>query len=271
MDKLMTTAPITISLAPNKNIPVHVYGNGPNLLIAFHGYDYDGQVFQTWAEELGEHYTICAPDLPFHGQAEWDEKAFTPSHIVQIIRAIAENQKQDRFTLAGHSMGARLLVCTASELASSVDRYILLAPAGIGSFDRVLPLWAQRVLEFALSWPKWLELGVNIGYRLGWVNNFRRRYAEVQLYPADKRNRLFRVYNSLVQLQTSRRDRVQHWQQNPVDTLVVLAEDDRFVPNAKIRAYFAKVPKVSWREVRGNHDLVNKLTAAVVRDAIQKS
>ncbi len=267
---LMTSSPFTIHLEDQKQIPVHVYGSGEQLLIAFHGYDYDGQVFKAWAEDLGGIYTICAPDLPFHGGARWDESKFSPKQMVDLIRAIAKHQGEERFSLSGHSMGARILVCTATELAQDVDRFVFLAPAGIGSFDRVLPLWAQRVLEFALAWPKWLELGVNIGYRLGWVNNFRKRYAEVQLYPADKRNRLFRVYNSLVHLRTSRPDRIQYWKQNEVDTLVVLAEADRFVPNPKIRAYFARVPRIDWREVSGNHDLVNTLTAAVVRDAVQK-
>lgn len=265
----MTTVPFIIRLEDTKRIPVHVYGRGKQLLIALHGYDYDGQVFRAWAEKLGDTFTICAPDLPFHGDASWDEAFFSPAQMVDLIRAIAKHQGQERFSLAGHSWGARILVCTATDLASSVDQYILLAPAGIGSFDRVPPLWVQRALEFALSWPKWLEVAVNIGHRLGWVSNFRRRYAEVQLYPAEKRNRLFRVYNSLVHLRTSRPDRIRHWQQNEVETLIILAKDDRFVPNLKIRAYFAKMPRVSWCEVGGNHDLVNKLTAAVVHDAIQ--
>ena len=258
-----------LQLEQGKQLSVHTYGRGAQLLIALHGFDYDGAIFQSWEEELGEHYTICAPDLPFHGETEWDERWFTPSHLIEIIRSIAQHQQAERFTLAGHSFGARLLLCTAPDLWQSVERYIFLAPAGIGSFDRVLPLWMQSTLEWALRKPIWLEGLVNLGSRLGIVSNFHRRYAEVQLYPADKRFRLFRTYNSLVNLRTSRPDRVRHWQNNQVQTMILLAAQDRFVPNASIKDYFADVDKVSWHELPGSHDLVHQASAQLIRAAIQ--
>ena len=258
-----------IQLEEGKQIPVHVYGQGDQLLIAIHGYDYDGTVYQHWAAQLGERYTICAPDLPFHGNAKWDGHQFTPRHIIAVIRAIAQHQAAHTFTLAGHSLGARILLCTAPDLWQSVDQYIFLAPAGIGSFDRVLPRWMQSIAEGALAWPAWLKKLVNLGSRLGLVSNFHRRYAEVQLYPPAKRNRLFRTYNSLVHLRTSRPDRVQYWQKNTVKTLIVLATQDRFVPNDRIRAYFTNVPEVRWQQLPGGHDLVHEASAKAIRAEVQ--
>ncbi|MEL6832591.1 MAG: alpha/beta hydrolase [Bacteroidota bacterium] len=258
-----------IQLEQGKQIPVHVFGHGKQLLIAIHGYDYDGTVYQSWATQLGEQYTICAPDLPFHGETQWDERQFTPPQIVALIRAIAEHQKATSFTLAGHSLGARILLCTAPGLWQSVDQYIFLAPAGIGSFDRVIPRWMQSIVEGALARPFWLKTLVNLGARLGIVSNFRRRYAEVQLYPPGKRFRLFRTYNSLVHLRTSRPDRVAYWKQNTVKTQILLATQDRFVPNERIKAYFASVPEVSWQQLPGGHDLVHEASAKAILAAVQ--
>ena len=262
-------ASFKIQLDQGKQIPVHVYGQGERLLIGIHGYDYDGTVFQSWAATLGEHYTICAPDLPFHGYAQWDERQFKPQQIVALIQTIAEHQQQKTYTLAGHSLGARILVCTAPALWQSVEQYVFLAPAGIGSFDRVPSRWMQSIAEGALAWPFWLKALVNLGSRLGVVSNFHRRYAEVQLYPPSKRFRLFRTFNSLVNLRTTRRDRVQYWQRNSVKTLIILAEHDRFVPNSSIKAYFERVPEASWQQVAGGHDLVHKASAKVIRAEVQ--
>jgi len=249
---------------------VHVccYGDGPQLLIALHGYDYDGGVFGSWADTLGDQYTLCAPDLPFHGQTSWSDTEFHPKTIEGIITAIAHHEGASTFHLAGHSLGARLLVCTGSDWVGKVKQFILLAPAGIGSFDRVPPLWMQRVAEKALTWPTWLRLLVNLGARLNLVSNFHRRYAEVQLYPADKRNLLFRTYNSLRHLRTTRPDRKLFWEQTTIPTLVVLAEQDRFVPNGAIKTYFSKNKNIHLVEIVGNHDLVNEKTARVLLEQL---
>lgn len=249
---------------PGQQVHVCCYGDGPQLLIALHGYDYDGSVFASWASTLGDQYTICAPDLPFHGQTSWRGKEFRPEVIEEIITAIAKHEGAATFHLAGHSLGGRLLVCTGNTWVGKVAQFILLAPAGIGSFDRVPPLWMQRIAEKALIWPVWLKFLVDLGARLNLVSNFRRRYAEVQLYPADKRNLLFRTYNSLRHLRTTRADRKQFWKQTTIPTLVVLAEQDRFVPNGAVRAYFSKNKNIHLVEMEGNHDLVNEKTARVL-------
>lgn len=239
-------------------------------MIALHGFDYDSGVFASWEALLGEHYTICAPDLPFHGNAEWDEHKFSDEDMVQLIQAIAKKWQCSSITLVGHSLGARILVCVAKDLTDLVERFIFLAPAGIGAFDRVVPLWGQRLLEWALQRPIWLRFGVNIGHRIGLVSNFHRRYAEVQLYPPKQRNRLFRTYNSLLHFSTSRADRLSYWKDNKITTLVILAEQDRFVPNPKIQEYFMGIPHVRLEMISGNHNLVNTATAQFIRVAIQK-
>lgn len=253
--------------------PVYVrtYGKGKELLIAFHGYDYDGSVFASWAEGLGDQYTICAPDLPFHGQTAWAKSEFTPDDIQQIIAGVLQRQSVTRYSLVGHSLGARLIVCNANAWAEQVEQFILLAPAGIGSFDRVPPLWVQQLIEKTLAWPAWLAFFVNLGHRLGLVSNFRKRYAEVQLYPVEKRTQLFRVYNSLRHLRTSQASCKHFWQSTSTATLVILAEQDRFVPNVAIRNYFAKNKEIALLEIASNHDLVNAKTAELVRENIQIS
>ena len=249
---------------PGRQVHVCSYGSGPKLMIALHGYDYDASVFASWATVLGDQYTICAPDLPFHGQTSWKGSEFHPKDIEEAIAAIAQHEGHATFHLAGHSLGARLIVCTGNTWTEKVEQFILLAPAGIGSFDRVPPLLMQRIAEWALNWPAWLRFFVNLGARLNLVSNFHRRYAEVQLYPSDKRNLLFRTYNSLRHLRTSRSDRKLFWAKTTIPTLLVLAEQDRFVPNKAIRVYFSKNNNIKIVDTPGNHDLVNEKTAKVL-------
>ncbi|PSR14263.1 MAG: hypothetical protein DA408_00905 [Bacteroidetes bacterium] len=260
------TSITTFSLPVSKGtILVHTYGSGPKLLIALHGYDYDGQVFADWAAPLGSRYTICAPDLPFHGGSEWWAPEFKPADWVEIISGIAAQQGKTRYSLVGHSLGGRIIVCTAAILSEQIEQAVLLAPAGIGAFDQVAPLVVQQLAERATGWTRGLQFLVTLGARLGWVSTFHRRYAEAQLYPPDKRYRLFRTYNSIRNFRTTAAPTLQFWQATTLPTLIVLGSNDRFVPNPKIRAYFAANPACTVVEIVGTHDLVNATTAQLLK------
>ncbi|MEZ4985266.1 MAG: hypothetical protein R2795_09555 [Saprospiraceae bacterium] len=64
-------------------VAAHVWGRGPALLIALHGFALPADEFATWVPLLGNRYTICAPDLPFHGQTVWRKPFFTPTDMLK--------------------------------------------------------------------------------------------------------------------------------------------------------------------------------------------
>ncbi|MEM9931528.1 MAG: alpha/beta hydrolase [Bacteroidota bacterium] len=251
-------------------LEVFRYGNGPKVVLALPGFDYDARVFGTWEAVLGEDFTIYAIQLPFHGGSRWNKRSFQPIDWQEVFTTLADQVGAECFHLAGHSLGGRIVVCCAPELQDRIDQVWLLAPAGIGAFDRVLPIWFQRVAETALKWPGWLRFFVNLGSKIGLVSNFHRRYAEVQLYPADKRNRLFRVYNSIAYFRTGTATLRRFWSTDHMPTILLVARQDRFVPTEKIKAYFSAAPKVITREIDGTHHLVTASSAALIKAAQEK-
>ena len=65
-----------------------------------------------------------------------NKRTFNRADILALILAIAKREQADHFTLAGFSMGGRFSVCLGKNLKKQVNHYILLAPAGIGSYDQ---------------------------------------------------------------------------------------------------------------------------------------
>ncbi|MEM1216304.1 MAG: alpha/beta hydrolase [Bacteroidota bacterium] len=248
----------------NGRIPVRRYGEGPQLVIALHGFTYQGNVFQNWATELGENYTVCAPDLPFHGAAEWQKKQVTAEETLALISAIAKKENQVKFWLLGHSMGARFIVCLAHHLAHQLLGTILLAPAGIGSYDRVPSLAVQRVAEAALTWPGWFKWLVLLGHKVGLISNFHRRYAEVQLFPTQSRWQLFRVFNALRYFATSTPKRQAFWTKTSLPTYVLLGKKDRLIPAEKVADYFANTQNLTLAYTNDGHELVTAASARLV-------
>ena len=55
----------------DQNLHYLQYGNGPRLLLAFHGYGHDATSFEVLIPFLQERYTILCIDLPHHGQTDW--------------------------------------------------------------------------------------------------------------------------------------------------------------------------------------------------------
>ena len=248
----------------NGTIPVFRQGNGSELLIVLHGFESNNQAFNSWGSVLNEQFTICTPDLPFHGQSNWRSLIFKRADILELILAIAEKEKAKYFTLAGFSMGGRFIVCLGEELKDKINRFILLAPAGIGSYDKVQPLYIQRLLEWLLQWPVWFKWGVGVFHRFGWISNFQKRYAEVQIFPKDKRYRLFRVFNSVLDFSTSIPSLINFWKKTNIPILIILGTRDRMIPNDKVKTYFANANNCTIIEVNAKHYLETAEVARIV-------
>ena len=67
------------------------FGNGPEILFAFHGFDNDANDFRIFEKAFGERYTIVAVNLFFHGKSD------TPTHHAEdeFTRAILGTSKFD--------------------------------------------------------------------------------------------------------------------------------------------------------------------------------
>jgi pimeloyl-ACP methyl ester carboxylesterase len=253
---------------PHGEIAVHAYGRGPKTMIALHGFDDSGTSFQKWEDTYGDAYTIYAPDLPFHGRSQWKKKQINQADACAIVNSILLAIKQTNYTLVGHSFGGRLILCATPDVEHEPQQVILLAPAGIGNYNKVIPIGLQKLTEMSLRRPGWLRLVVKLGGQLGLLSKFHQRYAEAQLYPPKQRYRLFRVFNSARAFPTNTRRIKNFWHRSSIACLVVVAEKDRLVPSEKIKRFFAPMPGVEVLEVIGSHDLINERIALLVKEKL---
>jgi pimeloyl-ACP methyl ester carboxylesterase len=122
-----------------KHGPFHweylVFGNGPELLLAFHGFDNNADDFRLFEPLLGQQYTIVAVNLFYHGRsyAEGapDQLQFRREDLQALITQLLERFPHARFSLLGFSLGGRICLELVSLFAGRVDRLILLAPDGL--------------------------------------------------------------------------------------------------------------------------------------------
>src|SRR5215831_1773373 len=119
----------------NSEIGYHVFGNGPTPIVCFHGYGEDGESFLFLEKYLGDQFSFIAPDLPFHGRTNWQEKNFSKQDLMAIIKELFIindfDYKSCRISLLAFSLGGRIALNVYELMPSSINRVVLMAPDGM--------------------------------------------------------------------------------------------------------------------------------------------
>ncbi len=118
-----------------------ILGNGPEPLLAFHGIGQTGkECFGAWERDLGNHFTIYAFDLPFHGRSaplfrasRWDHgnEPVSKEEWKEFMEAFLIQNGISRFSIAGFSLGGRFALATLELFFDRIDKAYLIAPDGV--------------------------------------------------------------------------------------------------------------------------------------------
>ncbi len=111
------------------------YGHGPLPVLAFHGFGRTGADFAILEKELGDHCTLYAFDLHFHGQSpsypERAETPFTPRELAVFFAAFADRIGAAKVNLLGYSLGGRIALSLLEQMSERIERVFLAAPDGL--------------------------------------------------------------------------------------------------------------------------------------------
>ena len=103
-------------------------GNGPRMLLAFHGYGHEANNLTLFAPYLSEDYTCLFFDLPHHGESGWAANTvFTEALLIQLIQALIKEFGVQKISLLGSSIGGRVCLSIVYVLPGCIDKVTLLA------------------------------------------------------------------------------------------------------------------------------------------------
>ncbi|MEP7262852.1 MAG: alpha/beta hydrolase [Bacteroidota bacterium] len=116
-------------------LPYRISGNGPEMLLAFHGFGVDGSDFFGLTEFLGEQYTLYIFDLFYHGEKsislEKELPPADPSIMAHLIEKLLWQNRRVKFSIVGYSMGGRISLCLLQKLPHRISEIFLIAPDGL--------------------------------------------------------------------------------------------------------------------------------------------
>lgn len=180
-------------------------GNGPAVLLAFHGIGQDHTCFAPFGASLAERFTIYSLDLFYHGQSSGlfgdtyiDNEVLTKTYWKQLVTAFLDQHRISRFSVAGFSMGGKFALATAELFADQLDEVWLLAPDGITPSPWYQVATATRVGRSVFRYfLDHLSAFRSVGHFLvkaGIVDRSALRFAENTLATPEQRARVYRSW-----------------------------------------------------------------------------
>ncbi len=172
-------------------------GSGQHFLLAFHGFGQDHSVFNLFTQEVGDHFTLIAFDLFFHGQSQWPHggEPLTKDYWKEILNKFLSENKIDRFSLMGFSLGGKFALASFEAFPHRVKSIYLLAPDGIktnfwyslATYPLVLRSWFKSMIHK----PTRFFSVINFVQKFDLVDKGVIRFAQSQMDTLEKRERVY--------------------------------------------------------------------------------
>ncbi|PQA58168.1 alpha/beta fold hydrolase [Siphonobacter curvatus] len=247
-------------------ITYHRWGNGPEVLVAFHGIGQSHQIYQSWAESLGTLYTIYAFDLPFHGaNTHTSDEAFSKAQWQAQFKEFLTQQSIEDFSIVGFSMGGRFALATLEGFASRIRHVFLLAPDGIRESPyytlAVRNTVSRSIFKYTIFHVSWLmKLAQWLG-RVKLIHPSTMRFALWMLDSPEKRTRVYHSWIAFRHLRFSPHSLIHLLNQQAIPVQFFMGEFDRMMPPELVNHLCDQVPTASRIILRCGHNHLIQHTA----------
>ncbi len=233
---------------------VAVLGSGKHLIIGIHGYARSGAFFRPL---VTPGIKIMAPDLPFHGQTQWMQPKYSVGQLLDGIEYIRKKNGSERFTLLGHSMGARFALAMAGSLLPRLHAVVLLAPdglatSGLGGLDYV-PEQLIRILERSAGSEKiWFSLVAALR-KAKVINPVQERFIRRNLGDPNRRAALFGTWRAVQEAGLQMESSSQLLAASGLPIGVAWGNTDPLIQEKKLWNWLAGIPQIQPFIYEGGH------------------
>ncbi len=150
------------------------FGDGEELLVIFHGWGCNKEMFTPIAEHLSRKYTVVACDMPGCGESPEPPRPYSVSDYAELFIKFIDFLGFKSVSLMGHSYGGRIIIKIFSlgDLPFKIKRVCLVDAAGIKpkkSIGQKLSLLCYKGGRRVLSLPPFKKLFPNA------IDNWRKK------------------------------------------------------------------------------------------------
>ncbi|MCC2547752.1 alpha/beta hydrolase [Hymenobacter sp. BT175] len=227
-----------------------VYGRGPRIILAFHGYGQQESHWRTVASVLGSlNVTLYSFDLFYHGQSRLakTDTPLTKKRLSGLIEQFLQERNITSFGLLAFSMGAKFALTTLEAFPDRVEQLWLIAPDGIRpQFWYSLatyPPWMRGILGQAVLRPERLLRFIGALGQRRLVHPNLVSFARWQLENREKRLRVYRSWVGFRQLVFDVKHLAALLNRQPTPVTFFLGRHDRVIPHAGLQQFIASLQR----------------------------
>lgn len=221
-------------------IPFRVFGKGPVLLIAFHGFGRSADDFAGFEPYLGKNYTIAALDFFYHGpHADFNKEelpVFTPVDLAEVIANLLQQFNKKDFALLGYSFGGRLVLGVLPHLHQVPESVFLLASDGLGyglaSRFVTGTLAGQRIAKYTLHNPDRLFRLMDKLKKIRLLNEISDEFIRRHLGDTIRRKRVFNTWMTARKFRANYSLINRYVQKHNLKIILVFGRHDTVIPLA---------------------------------------
>ncbi|GAB3795919.1 hypothetical protein GCM10028819_12610 [Spirosoma humi] len=241
-------------------------GDGPAVLLAFHGFGQDHTAFSSLETAIGNRFTLYSIDLFFHGNSRYTGTSpLTKPDWYQLIDHFLRAQDIDRFSLVGFSLGGRFALATAEAFPDRLDQLLLIAPDGI-TFNRWYWLaTASRLGRWLFRYTlRHLSLLTSLGHTLttlGLLNRTVMRFAEIALATPEQRTLVYKSWTQFRQIRSDKRTLANLLNNRRMRIRFFTGAFDRIVPGSSILPLTKQLRHYELTVLKTGHNRLIELMA----------
>lgn len=223
------------------------WGEGKEVLLAFHGFGQNRTHFQPLADVLPEIYTVYAFDLFFHGQSTWPARneSLSKTTWVALVHTFLRGQDIGQFGLLGFSMGSKFVLATLEAMPERVTEVVLLAPDGIKtSFWYSLatfPGWTSSLFRYFTVNPYAFR---NLAYLFRCIRLVDKgilRFAESQMNTRARRLRVYRSWTVFREMRFDLKRVAQLINHHRIPLTMYLGQYDRIITQKNMNRLLKRI------------------------------
>lgn len=264
-------ATLRIYLYKHSQVSYYRFGQGAELMVAFHGYNQTGEAFVSLTSALGNTFTIIAIDFFWHGQSEWNQQHdFTDADMKNIVMGIAHQEQlaHTRFSICSFSMGARMARALLRNFATQVNYLILLSPPTFAfntflnfTTNNRIGLWCFR---YFVSTP---------GALMHWVEQLKKWHIlnrSIYLFTTkfvskpQRVEKVFKTWYAQRKLKTNFKQFANLLNAHQIKTILIVGKNDKITPPHGMIKYVKKLNNRRIFILQKKHDLATPETIHVL-------
>ena len=208
-------------------------GKGATTLLFLHGLSSNADAWSKNIKTLRNNYTCVAIDLPGYGKSSILKVDYTPSYFAKITHQFIEQLDLKNVVLIGHSMGGQAAIKFATLYPKDIEKLILVAPAGLETFDEVHANFMKNMYTFDVV-KNTPDVQIESNYALNFYKmpedaqkmiNDRKQLKNASNFDAHCEAIIKSIAGMLDEPVFNSLKDIEH------KTLVIFGEDDKLIPN----------------------------------------